>query len=465
MLIHYFYNHHRSRRIMKQIRLLFCLFILCFSLTSCKNKPDRSTASKNRNTEFTPPNIVLILADDLGYGDLRCYGNQNDDTPNLDRMARGGVLFTDFHSNCPVCSPTRAALLSGKYQQRVGIEYVVHATRFRHTGLEPDTYTLAGFMKSMGYSTGIMGKWHLGYDTTYSPLNFGFDIFKGYVSGNVDYQSHIDGAGIYDWWEQKDTIIEPGYSTDLITQNSVRFIENHKDVPFFLYVAHEAPHFPYQGRNDPAVRSPEGTVAVNGSPSDVKETYRKMISAMDEGIGGIFRVLEECELTDNTVIFFLSDNGANEVGSNGHLRGFKGSLWEGGHRVPAIISWKGKIRPGTCGETLIGMDIFPTVAALVGGELPESLELDGVDFSSLLLEQAPLGDRPLFWRYGELRSIRSGPWKLLRDGDSTYLFNLAEDESEKTDLAQEHPGLSDSLQFLLDTWDSEMNNYKLNTYR
>lgn len=450
---------------MKQSKLLYFAFFLCSFLWSCKNRADRSTVSGDNYPEAPLPNIVLILADDLGYGDLGCYGNQQDDTPNLDRMAREGLLFTDFHSNGPVCSPTRAALISGKYQQRVGIEYVVHATRFRHTGLEPGTYTIADYLKSMGYSTGIMGKWHLGYDTAYSPLNYGFDSFNGYVSGNVDYHSHIDGAGIYDWWEQKDTVIEPGYSTDLITLNSVKFIKRHKNKPFFLYVAHEAPHSPYQGRNDPAVRSPGKSVTAEVNTRDVKETYREMISVMDEGVGELFRVLEENGILDNTILFFLSDNGANKVGSNGHLRGFKGSLWEGGHRVPAIISWKGRIRQGTCKEPLIGMDIFPTIAALVGGDLPESLELDGVDFSPLLLNQGILEDRPLFWRYGKLRSVRSGKWKLLHEGDSTFLFNLAADESEKINLIDDYPELTDTLQSLLGSWEAEMNSYKLNTYR
>lgn len=417
-----------------------------------------------RQAEQNQPNIILILADDLGYGDLDCYGNTMNDTPNLDKMAGEGLMFTDFHSNCPVCSPTRAALLSGKYQQRVGIETVVHATKFRHTGLNPGTYTIANYARSQGYSTGIVGKWHLGYDTAFSPINYGFDYFKGYVSGNVDYHSHIDGAGIYDWWEQKDTLIEPGYSTDLITENAVRFIEDHRDKPFFLYVAHEAPHSPYQGREDPAERTVGGSFKMQGSPQDLQKTYREMISAMDDGVGAIFNTLELEGLIDNTIVFFLSDNGANKIGSNALLRGYKGSLWEGGHRVPAIAFWKGRIQRGISSELLLGMDILPTIAALLGEDLPEEIETDGKDFSGVLLRQEAMAERTVFWRYKGMRSIRVGSWKFLVEGDSSWLFNLSEDPAEKVNLIREKNVLSDSLQQLLLQWEEEMNTFSLNTY-
>jgi arylsulfatase A-like enzyme len=409
------------------------------------------------------PNIIIILADDLGYGDLDCYGNNMNDTPNLDKMARGGLLFTDFHSNGAVCSPTRAALLSGKYQQRVGIQEVVHATKFRHTGITPGTYTIASYAKSQGYCTGIIGKWHLGYDTAFSPLNYGFDYFKGYVSGNVDYHSHIDGAGIYDWWEQKDTIIEPGYSTDLITLNAVKFIQDHRQEPFLLYVAHESPHAPYQGRNDSPMRK-IGGLNTEHSPSDQQKTYREMIAIMDEGIGSIFSMLEQLNLCENTFVFFFSDNGANNAGSNVPFRGYKSSLWEGGHRVPAIASWKGRIEPGTSNELLLGIDIFPTIAALIGKKPPVGTDLDGIDFSPVLFDRESLAERPVFWRTGEEKSIRKGSWKLLVLKDSTYLFNLSDDPSEQMNILHEKIRITDNLQHLLKEWEAEMNTYIINTY-
>lgn len=411
------------------------------------------------------PNMIVILADDLGYGDLASYGGKMKDTPHLDQMAQAGLRFTDFHSNGAVCSPTRAALLSGRYQQKVGIEAVVHANKFRHTGLNPGTLTIASYLKSLGYSTGIAGKWHLGYDTAFSPLNFGFGHFKGYVSGNVDYHSHIDGAGQYDWWAQKDTLVEQGYSTDLITSYALSFIREHKDHPFFLYVAHEAPHFPYQGRHDPAERSLDGSFNMNGSPENLQHTYREMISAMDDGIGEIFQALGEHALLENTLVFFLSDNGANNQGSNLPLRGFKGSLWEGAHRVPAIAYWKDRIPPGVNDDFLMGMDLFPTIAALTGESLPDHFSPDGIDFSPLLLEGKSLaGERTLFWRYNGLRSVRSGSWKLLIQEDSSYLFRLSDDLAEERDLLMTYPEKADSLRSLMSRWEKDLDNYTLNTY-
>ena len=436
------------------MRYAACFLILPLFLTGCPSGTDPG----NR------PNIIIILADDLGYGDLHSYGNRSQDTPNLDQMAREGLLFTDFHSNGAVCSPTRAALLSGQYQQRVGIEAVVHATKFRHTGLNRGTATIASYLKSTGYTTGIAGKWHLGYDTAFSPLNYGFDTFNGYVSGNVDYHSHIDGAGYYDWWEQKDTLWEPGYTTDLITGHALSFIQENKDSPFFLYVAHEAPHAPYQGRFDAPERVPGGNPDRIYSHGDLQGTYREMIAAMDDGVGEIFRALDQYGLLGNTLVFFLSDNGANGNGSNAPLRGYKGSLWEGGHRVPAIACWKGRIKHGTCNELLMGMDLFPTIAALTGNPLPENLAPDGIDFSPVLFQREPMEERALFWRYNGSKAVREGAWKLLLHQDSSYLFNLSGDLSESANLINENPLKADSLRRLLSHWETEMGAYTLNTY-
>jgi arylsulfatase A-like enzyme len=182
------------------------------------------------------PNIILIMADDLGYNDIGCFGSSLADTPNLDRLAKSGKVFVDFHSNGAICSPTRAALMTGRYQQRAGIEAVISAANHRHTGLSPREYSLPRHLKSHGYRTGIVGKWHLGYDTAFSPIESGFEFFKGYVSGNIDYHSHIDQTGIHDWWLGKNKIVEDGYSTDLITETSVEFIRENRDRPFFLYL-------------------------------------------------------------------------------------------------------------------------------------------------------------------------------------------------------------------------------------
>lgn len=414
-------------------------------------------------TEKKQPNIILIMVDDLGYGDLGCYGAHHVKTPNIDRLADSGIRFLDYHSNGAVCSPTRAALLTGRYQQRSGIEGVVTAAGHRHTGLSANEYTMADYLGSQGYNTCIFGKWHLGYDTAFSPVNNGFDFFKGYVSGNVDYHSHIDQSGHYDWWLNKDTIIEEGYVTDLITDAAVQFISDNRDKPFFLYVAHEAPHYPYQGREDTADRTIGGEFLNHGSRLDTKNAYREMIEAMDEGIGQIVSHLKRSGLLENTFLFFCSDNGATNLGSNIPFKGFKGKLWEGGHRVPAIAYWKDHLEAGTIDETILSMDLYPTIISISGNEKLDDLDFDGLDFSQCLFSGKKLQERPVFWRFKTQRAIRMGPWKLLIEGEEIFLYNLESDPGETTELMEEYPVVADSLLVLLDQWSEEMDRYTART--
>jgi arylsulfatase A len=413
--------------------------------------------------ENRQPNIILIMADDLGYGDLGCYGGDHAKTPHIDRLAENGIMFRDYHSNGAVCSPTRAALMTGRYQQRSGIEGVVTAAGHRHTGLSTDEYTIADYLGSKGYYTGIIGKWHLGYDTAFSPVNSGFHYFKGYVSGNIDYHSHIDQVGHYDWWLNKDTLQEEGYVTDLISKAAIEFIRDNRDSPFFLYIAHEAPHYPFQGRQDKADRIIGGEFPVSGSRTDTKNAYREMIEAMDEGIGEIVSILEQKGLLENTFLFFCSDNGATANGSNHPLKGFKGKLWEGGHRVPAIAFWKDHIEPGINSETILSMDLFPSIISITGHEQPDNLELDGWDFSQSLFSADALQERPVFWRFKNQQAVRKGPWKLLVDGETMFLYNLESDPGESKDLKEEYPEITNSLTLLLDQWSKEMDLYKSRT--
>jgi arylsulfatase A len=414
-------------------------------------------------TENKRPNIILIMADDLGYGDLGCYGGLDIQTPNIDRLADSGIRFLDYHSNGAVCSPTRAALMTGRYQQRSGIEGVVTAAGHRHTGLSKEEFTIADYLGSRGYNTSIIGKWHLGYDTAFSPINNGFNYFKGYISGNVDYHSHIDQTGNYDWWLNKDTITEKGYVTDLITSAAIQFISDNRDSPFFLYVAHEAPHYPYQGREDTADRTIGGEFPNLGSRPDTKNAYREMIQAMDEGVGQIVSHLEQSGLLENTFLFFCSDNGATNIGSNFPLNGFKGKLWEGGHRVPAIAYWKDHLEAGINDEIILSMDLFPTIISLTGYDQPDNLDFDGMDFSQSLLSGTALQERPVFWRFKNQRAIRMGPWKLLVEGEDMYLYNLEEDTGETTELIEEYPLIADTLMVLLHRWSEEMDLYTTRT--
>jgi len=396
--------------------------LILSSLLACTNRSYSDTEQK------ILPNIILIMADDLGYHDIGCYGNDTIKTPHIDYLASNGAKFIDYHSNGVVCSPTRAALLTGKYQQRSGIERVVSAKNHRHTGLK-DHLTIASFLKEYNYQTGIVGKWHLGYDTLFSPLNNGFDYFKGFVSGNIDYHSHIDQVGYYDWWMNKDTITETGYSTDLISANSIHFIERNKGDNFFLYIAHEAPHYPYQGRNDPADRTINGQFQNHGSRKDTNVAYKEMIEAMDEGIGKLLDYLENSDLLENTLILFISDNGAFSPGSNFPLAGYKGNVWEGGHRVPAIAYWELTISPSVIDQTIMSMDIFPTIVDLVDDSALDESDLDGQSFFPLLADsKAVLAHRMLFWRYGDSKkAVRAGKWKYIQFNEDEYLYDLSID--------------------------------------
>lgn len=404
------------------------------------------------------PNIIIIMADDMGYGDLSSYGSTMINTPNLDKMAVEGIKFTDFHANGPVCSPTRAALLTGKYQQRVGIDGVVTAKHHRDKGLAPSEKTFAEVIKEAGYVTGMFGKWHVGYKTEFNPINQGFDEYIGYVSGNVDYHSHIDQEGYEDWWVGDKITNEEGYSTDLITKHSVDFIKRHKDEPFLLYIPHEAPHGPFQGRTSPAERYvgwKSGSKPVHKkSKEELNTLYKEMVEVMDEGIGEVMKTLRELHIDKNTLVFFCSDNGASSrVGSNGPLRGYKSTLWEGGHRVSAMAWYPGTIRPNQVkDETVLTMDLFPTIMDVVGAEIPE--DLDGISIKDNLFQAKPLPKRDLFWGYAGRKAIRQGDWKLIlpKKDASPLLYNLSNDIGENNNVAGQHPKLVKSMLRKLEVW-------------
>lgn len=403
--------------------------------------------------EASRPNIILIMVDDLGYTGLSCYGNEYGiQTPNIDALAQTGVKFTDFHSNGTVCSPSRAALMTGRYQQRTGVVGVVKAKNCRNIGLALDEYTMAEMLRDAGYRTALFGKWHLGYSPMFNPTEQGFDEFIGFVSGNIDYHSHYDQENLHDWWKQTERIEQEGYLPELNGQHAVDFIERNHDRPFFAFVSFGSPHYPFQGPNDPAVRGPNRAHNVK---VDVERAYREMIETMDAQVGRIVEKLREKNILDDTLLVFTSDNGPEKEWSKSkEMRGKKGSILEGGHRVPGIISWHGKIQPKVVDETIMHIDLYQTFAAVSGTSLDSELVLDGVDLSGLLLDGKELGKRLLFWKNGRAGAARSGEWKYMTDkrGKKGKLYNLDSDLLEQKDVADQFPEIFITLEQSYASW-------------
>lgn len=405
------------------------------------------------------PNFILIMADDMGYGDIGCYGHESIRTPHLDRLAREGIRFTDFHSNGAVCSPTRAALLTGRYQQRAGVQGVITAANHRETGMPLGEVTFAEVLKSKGYATGMFGKWHLGYPSTFNPVHQGFDTFAGFVSGNIDYHSHVDQAMFLDWWQRDEIKDESGYLTDLVSEKGVEFVDRNREGPFCLYLAHGAPHYPYQGRKDRAFRKAGGKRSAE-QVDDFDRRYREMIEVMDEGVGKIVAAVDEAGIADKTLIVFMSDNGASAkaikgIGSVGPLRGAKGSVWEGGTRVPCIARWKGTIPGGMVSDALcLSMDWFPTMAELANADVLESRPLDGVSLAPVMKGKGTLAPRLAFWATGKASAVRNGnfKWVVNKEGKQGQLFDLNADVGEKSNIASSEPERAKKLQAALDAW-------------
>jgi len=410
------------------------------------------------------PNIIVILADDLGYADLSCYGNDRFQTPWLDQLASQGMRFTDFHSSGAVCSPTRAGLLTGRYQQRSGISGVINAafSANRHHGLNQSEWTLAESLKKQGYATAVFGKWHLGYREIFNPIYHGFDQFAGYVSGNVDYHAHLDRMGVRDWWQNNVLADEPGYTTHLITRHALDFIREHGQERFLLYLAYEAPHDPYQGPSDPPIRVESQVVPNQYGKDHIPRAYREMVQAMDQGIGQVLGLLEELELDQNTLVWFLSDNGANRHGNSGPLRGFKGGLYEGGHRVPAIAWWPSVIpSQSVCEDLAISLDVMPTLLALTGASPSDDHPLDGVSLIRALRGGAmDSQERELYWSHGTQLAMRQGPWKLMMQAqhpEKRELYHLGQGIGEQHDLVAKEPERVSTMVKKIQDWYEQVN--------
>jgi arylsulfatase A-like enzyme len=426
------------------------------------------------------PNFVVVMVDDMGYAGVSCFGNPYFRTPEIDRLAAEGMRLTDFHSSGTVCSPTRAGLLTGRYQQRAGIEAVIHpvADHAEHRkGLQRVENTFAELLRDAGYATGLIGKWHQGYtevDETYHPQNHGFDKFIGYHSGNIDFVSHVGDHYLHDWWHGRKETHEDGYTTDLINRYTTDFIRAHQDQPFCLYVAHEAIHNPVQVRGDPVRRTTDKWNRWKATNEAERiEKFKGMTMPIDEGVGQIRKLLVELGLAERTLFLFFSDNGASADFPSGDpkLRGRKGSVYEGGHRVPCIAWWPGKIAAGSStADPAITLDVMPTLLSLAAVESPSTRPLDGVDLSPLLLRAEKLPSRPLFWASlgnggNRAEAFRDGVWKLVVqhpkaapgsfENKRIELYHLQNDPGEQNDVAGKHPERAGKMLKQLTQWYAE----------
>jgi len=413
-----------------------------------------------RRTEAAErPNIVVIVADDLGWRDVGYHGSEIA-TPNFDRLAAEGVRL-EAHYVFPVCSPTRAGLLSGRNPSRYGILGPIGGRS--ELALPTETHTLADLLKSRGYETAISGKWHLGLRPEVGPRQYGFDSTYGYLHGQLDQYSHRYKNGDRTWHRQDVFIDEVGHATDLIAAEAVRFVEARHEGPFFLYVAFSVPHTPLQEDDTWTAPYREAEIAAS------RKVFAASVTHMDAGVGRIAEALERTGKRSDTLVIFTSDNGGQQnyrsdtdyggifgpydvLGDNRPLRGWKGSMYEGGVRVPAFALWPGRLEPRMVDAVVSVLDWYPTLAALTGEPADESLRLEGQNIWPQL-EGVAGGPRRLYWKTGSAYALRDGPWKLMtsrRGEPSPQLFRLDQDPNEEDDLAAAHPERVARLFELLD---------------
>ncbi|MDP7049421.1 MAG: sulfatase [Verrucomicrobiota bacterium] len=405
-----------------------------------------------------PPNIVLILADDLGYADTGVYGSKTIGTPHIDALAKRGVRFTDAYVTAGTCSPSRAGLMSGQYQQRFGFEFNTAGAAITHRerrGLDPSLITFPKVLQHAGYATGMFGKWHLGTRDHFHPNARGFDEFYGFLAGAHGYFPLTKEERVYSTLMRNNTPLkEPDYLTDAFARETVRFIHKNKDKRFFAYVPFNAVHTPIQASKKYLDRFPD-------AKNRQQKTYNAMVSALDDAVGAIIAALRETQTEKNTLIIFMNDNGGpiyTRVQSNAPLRMGKLFLFEGGIRVPMIMSWPGVLETGSVYRRPVSsLDIYPTLCTAAGVILPTEVKLDGVNLIPHLrgeIDTAP--HEALFWRNGPNKAIRLGKWKLIQAHDHVWLFDLESDIGETKNLAPTKPKILKTLQAKLKQWQGEM---------
>ena len=403
------------------------------------------------------PNVLLIIMDDMGYGDLGSYGVPDAKTPNIDRLAREGVKLTDFYANGANCSPTRTALMTGRYQQRYAIEMPFgERPDDDQRGLPASGTSLPALLKSRGYATALIGKWHLGWKPEFGPNRHGFDEFWGFLGGFLDFYSNIGAGGKHDLFHNLEPATASGYLTDEITTRAQAFIEAHPRAPFFLEVAYNATHWPFQPPGDHRSRP---DMLHDGTRAD----YVAMLERADQGVGQLLDALDRLKLTSNTLVIFTSDNGGEWLSRNAPLFHRKSTLWEGGIRVPALLRWPGQLPAAVVSRQVgITMDLTASILAAAGVRAPASYRPEGINLLPLL-QQRRTQERTLFWRIKtagrDQKAMRRGRWKYLRDGvgrvDSVheFIFDVEKDPGEREDLAQAQRTMLPEFRMLVADWE------------
>lgn len=413
--------------------------------------------------EARRPNIVFILSDDMGWADIGANGAKDIRTPNIDKLARQGIRFTNAYSNGCLCSPTRTAFLTGRYPARFGIETALVKQNPAHLklGIPDSEPTVAQLFKQNGYATAIFGKWHAGFEERFRPTRRGFDEFFGFLGGAIDFYSHKERSGDDDFWEGNSPIQREGYTTELFADRAVDFINRKAKQPFFLYLPFNAVHWPFQPPGKPSdVRTAKTYVDGN------RQDYKLMLESMDAAIGRVLDALDKNGVANNTLVVFTNDNGGERFSDNGPYFHYKGTLWEGGIRVPAIARWPGRLKAGSVShEPIATFDFTASFLAAAGIPLPEGKKLDGVD----VLQSKPK-ERTLFWRFDQAQggrrqwAVRRGKWKLIRDGSNAVpprgatdlLFDLEADPQERHNLALRNPELVAELREVIRIWEQEL---------
>lgn len=408
------------------------------------------------------PNIVFILADDMGYADISCYGRPDLNTANIDRIASQGTRFTQGYANSPVCTASRTAIITGRYQVRlaVGLEEPLSGASKPDVGLPPEHPTLPSLLRKAGYGTTLVGKWHLGFLPTFGPLKSGYDHFYGFRSGSVDYYRHTNGDKP-DLWDEDEPVSQDGYMTELLGDRAVKVIADYArdGRPFLLSLHFNAPHWPWEAPGDQAESERLRGRSLFDFDGGSQETYRRMIGALDFQVGRVLRELDERGIAQDTIVVFTSDNGGERYADTWPFSGRKTELLEGGLRIPAIISWPGRIPAGRVSEQVTAnMDWLPTLLAAAGVATDPAYPPDGMNVLPHLMQGAPVVERSLFWRYKGLwqRAARIGDWKYLKIVDNTFLFNVVADPMERANLKERHKDIYERLVSEWNGWNTKM---------